>query len=62
MLGFLICLLFSADDEYDERSVSVSLDGEESELIFIDHKAGEMSVSFWMLSWGLSFCKKMILG
>ena len=33
------------DDEYGERSVSVSLDGDESELIFIDHTAGEMSVS-----------------
>jgi len=33
----------SLDDEYGERSVSVSLDGDESELIFIDHAAGEMS-------------------
>ena len=38
-------LLSLSDDEYGERSVSVSLDGDESELIFIDHTAGEMSVS-----------------
>ena len=37
------------DDEYGERSVSVSLDGDESELIFIDHTAGEMSVSKHLL-------------
>lgn len=34
----------SLDDEYGERCVSVNLDGEESELVFIDHPAGEMSV------------------
>lgn len=33
------------DDDFGERSVSVSLDGVESELIFIDHTSGEMSVS-----------------
>ena len=37
---------FITDDEYGERSVSVNLDGEEAELIFIDHPAGEMSVSY----------------
>ena len=37
-------ILLIPDDEYGERSVSVSLDGDESELIFIDHTAGEMSV------------------
>ena len=40
-------LLLLTDDEYGERSVSVSLDGDESELTFIDHAAGEMSVSFF---------------
>lgn len=35
-----------ADEEYGEKSVSVLLDGEESELIFVDHSSGEMSVSF----------------
>lgn len=34
----------SLDDEFGEKSVSVLLDGEESELIFIDHPAAEMSV------------------
>ncbi|KAL0861637.1 hypothetical protein ABMA27_009131 [Loxostege sticticalis] len=32
------------DDEFGEKSVSVLLDGEESELIFIDHPSTEMSV------------------
>ncbi|XP_050730521.1 GTP-binding protein GEM-like isoform X1 [Eriocheir sinensis] len=34
----------SLDDEFGEKSVSVLLDGEESEVIFIDHPAHEMSV------------------
>ena len=33
------------DEEFGERSVSVVLDGAESELVFIDHAHGEMSVS-----------------
>lgn len=37
-------LLFS-DDEFGERTVSILLDGEESEMIFIDHPSTEMSVS-----------------
>lgn len=36
----------SADDEFGEKTVSVLLDGEESEMIFIDHASAEMSVSF----------------
>jgi Rad/Gem-related GTP binding protein 1 len=35
----------SLDDEFGEKTVSILLDGEESELIFIDHPAIEMSVS-----------------
>lgn len=35
----------SLDDEFGEKTVSILLDGEESELIFIDHPANEMSVS-----------------
>ena len=42
------------DDEYGERSVSVSLDGDESELIFIDHAAGEMSVRFLKMHYYIS--------
>ena len=34
------------DDEYGEKSVCVSLDGQEAELIFIDHPYTEMSVKF----------------
>lgn len=34
-----------ADDEFGEKTVSVLLDGEESEMIFIDHASAEMSVS-----------------
>lgn len=33
-----------SDDESGEKSVSVLLDGEESELAFIDQPASEMSV------------------
>lgn len=33
------------DDESGEKAVSVLLNGEESELIFIDHSMAEMSVS-----------------
>ncbi|BET00099.1 Ras family [Nesidiocoris tenuis] len=33
----------SIDDEFGEKSVSVLLDGEESELIFVDHSSAEMS-------------------
>lgn len=34
------------DDESGEKSVSVLLNGEESELTFIDHSTAEMSVSY----------------
>ncbi|XP_033606471.1 ras-related protein Rap1-like [Cryptotermes secundus] len=34
----------SLDDEFGEKTVSVLLDGEESEMIFIDHPSVEMSV------------------
>ena len=34
----------TADDEYGEKSVSVSLDGQEAEITFIDHPSNEMSV------------------
>lgn len=37
-------ILFS-DDEFGEKTVSILLDGEESEMIFIDHPSHEMSVS-----------------
>lgn len=33
------------DDEFGEKTVSILLDGEESEMIFIDHPTIEMSVS-----------------
>ena len=36
----------TADDEYGEKSVSVSLDGQEAEITFIDHPSNEMSVSY----------------
>ena len=32
------------DDEYGEKTVSVSLDGQEAELNFIDHPSNEMGV------------------
>ncbi|XP_021943902.1 GTP-binding protein GEM [Folsomia candida] len=33
----------SLDDEFGERTISVQLDGQESELVFIDHPCSEMS-------------------
>lgn len=38
---FSVCI----DDGTCDRSVSVLLDGEESQLVFIDHPHGEISVS-----------------
>ena len=40
---FVVCL-FVSDEDFGERNVSVVLDDVESELIFIDHTNGEMSV------------------
>ncbi|XP_075210567.1 ras-related protein Rap1-like [Lycorma delicatula] len=34
----------SLDDEFGEKTVSILLDGEESEMVFIDHPTSEMSV------------------
>lgn len=36
---------YSLDDDSGEKSVSVLLSGEESELTFIDHGFAEMTVS-----------------
>lgn len=48
-LTFLFCssffIAFFPDDESGEKSVSVLLNGEESELTFIDHSTAEISVS-----------------
>lgn len=43
--NILLIFFASIDDESGEKSVSVLLNGEESELIFIDHSTIEMSVS-----------------
>lgn len=42
-------ILDGVDDEFGEKTVSVLLDGEESEIVFIDHPSSEMSVSFLRL-------------
>jgi Rad/Gem-related GTP binding protein 1 len=42
----------SLDDEFGEKTVSVLLDGEESEMIFIDHPAVEMSVENSLSTYG----------
>lgn len=34
------------DDEYGQKSVSVMIDGQETELEIIDHPSSEMSVSY----------------
>lgn len=41
----LILYIFFSDDEFGEKTVSILLDGEESEMVFIDHPSTEMSVS-----------------
>lgn len=41
----ILCLVHIADDESGEKTVSVLLAGEESELTFIDHSCAEMTVS-----------------
>lgn len=38
------------DDEFGEKTVSILLDGEESEMVFIDHPHVEMSVSMVLVS------------
>ena len=43
-MTFIMRILL-ADDEYGEKTVSVSLDGQEAELNFIDHPSNEMGVS-----------------
>lgn len=43
---FLIFL----DDEFGEKTVSILLDGEESEMVFIDHPSTEMSVSVFFFN------------
>lgn len=41
---YLILPIWVLDDEFGEKTVSVLLDDEESELVFIDHPSVEMSV------------------
>lgn len=47
-LSFSFLLAFGTDDEFGEKTVSVLLDGEESEIVFIDHPSSEMSVSSFL--------------
>ncbi|KAL4092188.1 hypothetical protein QTP88_026730 [Uroleucon formosanum] len=37
----------NSDDEFGEKTVSILLDGEESEMVFIDHPSIEMSVIWY---------------
>lgn len=46
----MIFLFSFLDDEFGEKTVSILLDGEESEMIFIDHPSHEMSVSILVKS------------
>ena len=41
----LLASFLSSEDEYDEKCVSVMLEGEETEMVFIDHPHSEISVS-----------------
>lgn len=47
--AFCFALWLIADDDSGEKSVSVLLSGEESEITFIDHAYIEMTVSSSML-------------
>ncbi|CAB0020459.1 unnamed protein product [Nesidiocoris tenuis] len=50
----------SLDDEFGEKTVCILLDGEESEVVFIDHPASEMSVAEDILNylWRESYTKE----
>lgn len=41
----LLAYFLPSEDEYDEKCVSVMLEGEETEMVFIDHPHSEISVS-----------------
>ena len=45
LLFMLLLSFLSSEDEYDEKCVSVMLEGEETEMVFIDHPHSEISVS-----------------
>lgn len=49
--------LYITDDDSGEKSVSVLLNGEESELVFIDHSTAEMSVSWVAVPAGTHKCR-----
>ena len=49
LISWLLKFTIVSDDEFGEKSVSVLLDGEESEMIFIDHPSTEMSVSLYLV-------------
>lgn len=45
-MAISICaILFFADNEFGEKTVSILLDDDEASIIFIDHPFSEMSVS-----------------
>lgn len=44
-LKLILLFIFVSDEEYGQKSVSVMLNGQETELEIIDHPAAEMSVS-----------------
>ena len=45
MRNFQLSVWFVSDEEYGQKSVSVMLNGQETELEIIDHPTAEMSVS-----------------
>lgn len=45
ILKLILLFIFVSDEEYGQKSVSVMLNGQETELEIIDHPAAEMSVS-----------------
>lgn len=45
IVKLILLFIFVSDEEYGQKSVSVMLNGQETELEIIDHPAAEMSVS-----------------
>ena len=41
----MLAYFLPSEDEYDEKCVSVMLEGEETEMVFIDHPHSEISVN-----------------
>lgn len=59
-MAWRILITRFSDEEYGQKSVSVMLDGQETELEIIDHPAAEMSVSIRDAMF-FCMCKEVLL-